>query len=220
MHGDRVPHGPWNSLLLYLGETIGVQPASTRWLALDFTSFCRFSPYNICFTCRNFICQLTFVNHWSNRKTAPISLYFVLLSILGKRVFVYIRTIFNAANTYVTPHRIVCSTSLTSFVHVGSISMFTNRPCLGLWTVNASRRFHSVVSPNVVSGVLGRKHCCKICVLSMMFCRSDCRLCAWLVIAQSRKLNSMWWFDFTPTGQHGWKMIWKVFFTFDFHILP
>ena len=60
------------------------------------------------------------------------------------------------------------------------------------------------------------EHCCQVCILSMMFCRSDCRLCAWLVIAQSRKLNSMRWFDFTPTGQHGWKMIWKVFFTFDF----
>ena len=158
MHGDRVPHGPWNSLLLYLGETIGVQPASTRRLAQDFTSFCRFSPYNKYMIHMSKFYMPTFVNHWNNRKTAPISLYFVRLSTLGKRVFVYISTIFNAANTYVTPHRIVCSISLTSFVHVGSISMFTNRPCLGLWTVNASRRFHSVSSPNVVSGVLGRKH--------------------------------------------------------------
>ena len=100
----------------------------------------------------------TFVNHWNNRKTVPISLYYFLLSILGKRVFVYISTIFNAANTYITPHMIFCSTSSTSFVHVGSISMFTNRPCLGLWTVNVSRRYHSVSSPNVVSGVLGRKY--------------------------------------------------------------
>ena len=37
----------------------------------------------------------TFVNHWNNRKTAPISLYFVRLSILDKRVFVYISTIFS-----------------------------------------------------------------------------------------------------------------------------
>ena len=50
-------HGPCNSLLSYLGETIGVKPASTRWLALDFTSCYQFSPYYICFTCWNFICQ-------------------------------------------------------------------------------------------------------------------------------------------------------------------
>ena len=35
-------HGQWNSLPLYLGETIKVQPTSTRQLALDFTSCYRF----------------------------------------------------------------------------------------------------------------------------------------------------------------------------------
>ena len=50
-------HGPWNSLLLYRGETIGVQPASTRPLALDFTNYYRFSLYCIRFTCRNCISQ-------------------------------------------------------------------------------------------------------------------------------------------------------------------
>ena len=39
-------HGLWSSLVLYLGETIGVQPASTRRLALDFTSCYRFVPYH------------------------------------------------------------------------------------------------------------------------------------------------------------------------------
>ena len=37
-------HGPWNSLLLYLSETIRVQQASTRRLALDFTSCYWFFP--------------------------------------------------------------------------------------------------------------------------------------------------------------------------------
>ena len=50
-------HGPWNSPPLYLGETIGGQPASTRQLALDCTSCDRFSPYYIRFACRNFIYQ-------------------------------------------------------------------------------------------------------------------------------------------------------------------
>ena len=57
-------HGPWNSLPLYLGETIVVQPASPRQLALDFTSCYWFSPCHICFACRNFICQ-----HWSITET-------------------------------------------------------------------------------------------------------------------------------------------------------
>ena len=59
----------------------------------------------------------TFVNH-RNSKTLSISLYFAWLSILGKHVFVY----FSTVNPYVTQHRIVHSTSLTSFVHVGCIS--------------------------------------------------------------------------------------------------
>ena len=53
----RSRHGPWNSLFVYLGETIGVQPTSTRRLALGFTSCYRFSPCYTYFTCRNFICQ-------------------------------------------------------------------------------------------------------------------------------------------------------------------
>ena len=47
----------WNCLAVYLGETIGVQPASTRRLALNFTNSCWFSTYCTHLTCRNFICQ-------------------------------------------------------------------------------------------------------------------------------------------------------------------
>ena len=49
-------HGTWNSPVLYLGETIGVQPASTGRLALRLTSCYRFSLYYKHLTCRNFIC--------------------------------------------------------------------------------------------------------------------------------------------------------------------
>ena len=49
-------HGPWNSLVLYLGEIIAVKPVPTGRLALDFTSYYRFSPYYIHLT--NFIHQL------------------------------------------------------------------------------------------------------------------------------------------------------------------
>ena len=50
-------HRLWNCLAVYLGETIGVQLASTRRLALYFTSCCRFSTYCTHLTCQNFICQ-------------------------------------------------------------------------------------------------------------------------------------------------------------------
>ena len=39
------------------------------------------------------------------------------------------------------------------------------------------------------------EHCCQVCVLSMMFCRSDCRLCADMVSdCASRKLRRTMWF--------------------------
>ena len=50
-------HRLWNCLAVYLGETIGGQPVSTRRFALHFTSCCRFSTYCTHLTCRNFICQ-------------------------------------------------------------------------------------------------------------------------------------------------------------------
>ena len=56
----------------------------------------------------------SFVNHRNHNRTAPISLYFARFSSLGKPVLVYTSEV----NTYVTPNKIVCSTSLTSFVHI------------------------------------------------------------------------------------------------------
>ena len=50
-------HRLLNCLAVYLGETIGVQPALTRRSALYFTSCCRFSTYYTHLTCHNFICQ-------------------------------------------------------------------------------------------------------------------------------------------------------------------
>ena len=49
------------------------------------------------------------------------------------------------------------------------------------------------------------EHCCQVCVLSMMFCRSDCRLCADMVVwlcNQTRSRRTML-FDLTPAGQRG-----------------
>ena len=68
------------------------------------------------------------------------------------------------------------------------------------------------------------EHCCQVCVLSMIFCRSDCRLCADMVsdctIRNSSDKSTTWfdltWWLFTAIGQRGY----KLFFTFDFHISP
>ena len=52
------------------------------------------------------------------------------------------------------------------------------------------------ISPNIVT-----EYCCQVCVLSMMFCCSDCRQCADMVsdcaIRETRWRNM--WFDLTPT---------------------
>ena len=34
-----------------------------------------------------------------------------------------------------------------------------------------------------ISSDIVTEHCCQVCVLSMMFCRSDCRLCAAMVVS-------------------------------------
>ena len=70
-----------------------------------------------------------------------------------------------------------------------------------------------------ISSDVVTEHCCQVCVLSMMFCRSDCRLCAgmcgkWLRNQKTPRSTTCF---HNPTGQHG---IWKILFMFDFHILP
>ena len=52
-----------------------------------------------------------------------------------------------------------------------------------------------------------------------MFCRSDCLLCAGMCgdCTIRKPAYHVFWPVDTPTGQHG---IWKIFFTFYFHISP
>ena len=56
------------------------------------------------------------------------------------------------------------------------------------------------ISPDRVT-----EHCCQVCVLSMMFCCSDCQQCADMVsdcaIRETRRRTM--WFDLTPAGQRG-----------------
>ena len=75
-------HRLWNCQAVYLGETIGVQPASTRRLVLYVTSCCRFSTY--CTPHMPKFYMPIFGNRRNNSKTVPICLYFVRLSMLGK----------------------------------------------------------------------------------------------------------------------------------------
>ena len=65
------------------------------------------------------------------------------------------------------------------------------------------------------------KHCCQVCVLSMMFCRSDSRLCwpcwhgKWLC---NRENLSTTWLD-TPTGQRGkWYEKYSLSLIFTFYL--
>ena len=93
-----------------------------------------------------------------HHKTASISLYFVPIAtwdILHQRNFWRGKR----HEHKLCHHGIPCSLFhiLTSFVHVGPIGRLTNRPCHGPWNVIASRRFCSVSSSNVVSGVSGWK---------------------------------------------------------------
>ena len=69
-----------------------------------------------------------------------------------------------------------------------------------------------------ISSDIVTEHCCQVCVLSMMFCRSDCRLCADMVVSDCATIETRCtaWFD-TPTGQRG---IRKILFVFAFPIIP
>ena len=137
-------HELWNSPVLHLGKTIDIQPALTGQLPLNFCKLLLvFTTLNTPHM-PNFYMP-TFGKYRNNSKAAPISVYFVWLSSLEKSSFIYI-SIFSVVNTCVR-HRIPSLLHiLNGFVHVGSITMLTNRPCHGRWTMNTSRRFHSVSS--------------------------------------------------------------------------
>ena len=101
-------HGPWNSLPLYLSETIGVQPA------LDFTSCYRFSPYDIRFARRRFICQLSSITD-TTVKQHPLA--FILFDFQSG--ISCISAIFSAGNTNVNTgyHILACILVLSRYAH-------------------------------------------------------------------------------------------------------
>ena len=42
-----------------------------------------------------------------------------------------------------------------------------------------------------ISSDIVTQHCCQVCVLSMMFCRSDCRLCADMVVSDCATIRKL-----------------------------
>ena len=104
-------HRLWNCLAVYLGEAIGGQPASTPFYKLLSVFDILYTPHMPTFY------MPTFGNRRNNSKTAPISRYFVQLSMLGKPGFASNSAIFSAVNNYVatprglTRYTLVCSTS-------------------------------------------------------------------------------------------------------------
>ena len=67
------------------------------------------------------------------------------------------------------------------------------------------------------------EHCCQVCILAMMFCRSDCRLCAdmcgkWLCNQGNSAYHVFWPVDLLTLRQATWDMknilyIWFSHFT-------
>ena len=69
------------------------------------------------------------------------------------------------------------------------------------------------IAPDVLT-----QHCCQVCILAMMFCRPDCRLCAGMCGKSgnsSEPAYHVFWPVDTPAGQHGiWKNSLHLIFTF------
>ena len=126
-------HGPWNSLVLYFGGTIGVQWAVDSAIRIKFYKLLSvhvklYTPHMPKFY------MPTFGNHRNNSKTAPISHYLVRHP-LGKPRFRWcIHAILSGINTWrVITGYLVCSTfELASCMW--PISLLTNRPCHRPWT--------------------------------------------------------------------------------------
>ena len=97
-------HRLWNSLAVYLGETIGVQPASTRRVALDFTSCCRLSTYYTHLTCRNFICQYSAIVK-TTVKQRPLAFILLDCQCWDSPALYRSSTIFSTINNYITTSR-------------------------------------------------------------------------------------------------------------------
>ena len=108
-------HRPRNSLVLYLGEIIAVQPVSTRRLALDFTRCYRFSPYYKHLTCRNFMYQQSAVTETTAKQCPLAFILFKSPNCDSPHV-----AIFRAVNTSCRLHQLpgACARDSSSLFHI------------------------------------------------------------------------------------------------------
>ena len=144
-------HSPWNSLVLYLGEIIAVQPVSTRRLALDFTSCYWLSPYHMHLTWSLEAARLVYIlAFWNVDRDVSVALLPMCPS--------NFRAMGQFQTQILRLRDFTGSYDETSYRGLSDIETGP-KPCHGgPWTVKASRRFRSVSFMNVVSGVSGRKY--------------------------------------------------------------
>ena len=135
-------HRPWNSLVVYLCWTIGVQWAVDSAIRIEFYKL--LSVLVKLYTLRMPLFHIpTFGNHRNNSKTAPISRYLVRHS-LGKPMFLWFPRYFKR-DKHVTRHYGISSLFhiRTSFVHM--TNQFAHQQAVS-WAVNGSRIFRDCLT--------------------------------------------------------------------------
>ena len=95
-----------------------------------------------------------------------------------------------------------------------SLSIPFNQHCGAIYLTSKSYLIFKI-SPDIMT-----KYCCQVCVLSMMFCRSDSRLCADMHVKWLRNRKTWVPRGLTTLRQANVGNDMKIFFTFVFHILP
>ena len=123
-------HRPWNSLTLYLSETIGVTASLDSAIGTGFYKL--LSVFAILYTLRMSKFHMpTLINHRNNSKRAPISLYFVQVSSC-------LSAIFSMVNFYAIQDTRLFHI-LTSFVHVYPVYMLATSASAVSLAVNCER---------------------------------------------------------------------------------
>ena len=127
-------HGPWNSLVLYLGGIIGVQWAVDSAIGTGFYKLLSLLAKLYMPQMPLFICQHSAITETTVKQRLLAIIWFD--SHWESPGFFGIHAIFSGINT--RDASLHGEPSLyhipTSFVHIGPISLLTNRPCHGPWT--------------------------------------------------------------------------------------
>ena len=84
--------------------------------------------------------------------------------------------------------------------------------CFRCLAVNSVLRLKPYLVVKIASDVL-TEHCCQVCVLAMMFCRSDCQLCACVVSDCVPRVLACWHSHRPTWGMKYILYIWFSHFT-------